>query len=69
MDGTPGAGEEAGGGLVDVGDEFTYEFEARPFGLHLYHCHAPPLAEHIAKVSTARSSSTRRKAARLRTSS
>ena len=49
MDGTPGAGEEAGGGLVDVGDEFTYEFEARPFGLHLYHCHASPLAEHIAK--------------------
>ena len=29
--------------------EFTYEFEARPFGLHLYHCHALPLAEHIAK--------------------
>jgi FtsP/CotA-like multicopper oxidase with cupredoxin domain len=49
MDGTPGAGEEAGGGLVDVGEEFTYEFEARPFGLHLYHCHASPLAEHIAK--------------------
>jgi FtsP/CotA-like multicopper oxidase with cupredoxin domain len=49
MDGTPGAGEEAGGGLVDVGEEFTYEFAARPFGLHLYHCHASPLAEHIAK--------------------
>jgi len=49
MDGTPGVGEEAGGGLVDVGEEFTYEFEARPFGLHLYHCHASPLAEHIAK--------------------
>jgi FtsP/CotA-like multicopper oxidase with cupredoxin domain len=49
MDGTPGVGEEVGGGLVDVGEEFTYEFEARPFGLHLYHCHASPLAEHIAK--------------------
>ena len=49
MDGTPGVGEEAGGGLIDVGKEFTYEFEARPFGLHLYHCHALPLAEHIAK--------------------
>ena len=49
MDGTPGVGEEAGGGLIDVGEQFTYEFEARPFGLHLYHCHASPLAGHIAK--------------------
>lgn len=49
MDGTPGVGEEAGGGLIQVGQEFTYEFEARPFGLHLYHCHALPLASHIAK--------------------
>jgi FtsP/CotA-like multicopper oxidase with cupredoxin domain len=49
MDGTPGVGEELGGGLIQVGREFTYEFEARPFGLHLYHCHALPLAEHIAK--------------------
>jgi manganese oxidase len=49
MDGTPGVGEEAGGGLIQVGEEFTYEFEARPFGLHLYHCHASPLAGHIAK--------------------
>src|SRR3989441_8155702 len=49
MDGTPGIGEEIGGGLIDVGEKFTYEFEAQPFGLHLYHCHASPLAEHIAK--------------------
>jgi FtsP/CotA-like multicopper oxidase with cupredoxin domain len=49
MDGTPGIGEDAGGGLIEVGEEFTYEFEARPFGLHLYHCHASPLAGHIAK--------------------
>jgi FtsP/CotA-like multicopper oxidase with cupredoxin domain len=49
MDGTPGVGEQAGGGLIQVGEEFTYEFEARPFGLHLYHCHALPLASHIAK--------------------
>jgi FtsP/CotA-like multicopper oxidase with cupredoxin domain len=48
-DGTPGIGEEAGGGLIEVGQHFTYEFEARPFGLHLYHCHASPLAGHIAK--------------------
>jgi FtsP/CotA-like multicopper oxidase with cupredoxin domain len=45
VDGTPGVGA----GLIGVGKEFTYEFEARPFGLHLYHCHALPLAEHIAK--------------------
>jgi manganese oxidase len=49
MDGTPGIGEEIGGGLIDAGEEFTYEFDARPFGLHLYHCHASPLAGHIAK--------------------
>jgi FtsP/CotA-like multicopper oxidase with cupredoxin domain len=49
MDGTPGIGEDAGGGLIEIGEEFTYEFDARPFGLHLYHCHASPLAGHIAK--------------------
>jgi FtsP/CotA-like multicopper oxidase with cupredoxin domain len=49
MDGAPGIGEEIGGGLIDVGEEFTYEFDAHPFGLHLYHCHASPLAGHIAK--------------------
>jgi FtsP/CotA-like multicopper oxidase with cupredoxin domain len=32
-----------------VGGSFTYEFDARPYGLHLYHCHASPLAGHIAK--------------------
>jgi FtsP/CotA-like multicopper oxidase with cupredoxin domain len=36
-------------GIVDKGGEFTYEFDAEPFGLHLYHCHAAPLAKHIAK--------------------
>jgi FtsP/CotA-like multicopper oxidase with cupredoxin domain len=49
MDGTPGVGEQAGGGLIAAGEKFTYEFDARPFGLHLYHCHASPLAGHIAK--------------------
>ena len=49
MDGVPGVGEEIGGGLIDVGEKFTYEFDARPFGLQLYHCHASPLAGHIAK--------------------
>ena len=49
MDGTPGIGEQGGGGLIEVGEDFTYEFDAGPFGLHLYHCHASPLAGHIAK--------------------
>lgn len=33
--------------VVAPGDEFTYEFEARPAGVHPYHCHVPPLREHI----------------------
>ncbi len=49
MDGMPGIGEEIGGGLIEPGESFTYEFDAAPFGMHLYHCHASPLAEHIAK--------------------
>lgn len=43
MDGVLGAG------LIDPGEEFIYEFDARPFGCHLYHCHALPLKRHIAK--------------------
>ncbi len=35
--------------VVDPGQTFVYEFEARPFGLHLYHCHTVPLKKHIAK--------------------
>ncbi len=31
------------------GRDFTYEFTAEPFGLHLYHCHAVPLKRHIHK--------------------
>lgn len=46
MDGVPGSGP---GGYVQPGDRFTYEFDAEPFGLHLYHCHVFPLARHIAK--------------------
>jgi FtsP/CotA-like multicopper oxidase with cupredoxin domain len=49
MDGVPGIGEDAGGGLVEPGERFTYEFDANPFGLHHYHCHASPLAVHISK--------------------
>jgi FtsP/CotA-like multicopper oxidase with cupredoxin domain len=45
MDGVPGVGA----GLLENGQETTYEFIAEPFGLHHYHCHAGPLAEHIAR--------------------
>jgi FtsP/CotA-like multicopper oxidase with cupredoxin domain len=45
VDGVPGAGP----GLIQPGQSFTYEFDAEPYGLHLYHCHAFPLARHIAK--------------------
>jgi FtsP/CotA-like multicopper oxidase with cupredoxin domain len=34
---------------IDVGKSFTYEFDADPFGLHLYHCHVQPLKRHIHK--------------------
>ncbi|CAN7502417.1 multicopper oxidase domain-containing protein [Pararhizobium sp. LjRoot255] len=43
MDGVPGAG------VIGPGEEFVYEFDAKPFGCHLYHCHALPLARHIHK--------------------
>ena len=35
--------------LVSPGREFTYEFDAEPFGMHLYHCHTSPLRKHIEK--------------------
>src|ERR687887_302834 len=35
--------------VVEPGASFTYEFPARPYGMHLYHCHATPLKKHIAK--------------------
>jgi FtsP/CotA-like multicopper oxidase with cupredoxin domain len=35
--------------IVNPGEEFTYEFPARPYGMHLYHCHATPLKKHIHK--------------------
>ncbi|MCC6190931.1 MAG: multicopper oxidase domain-containing protein [Anaerolineales bacterium] len=34
---------------VNPGERFVYEFDAKPFGLHLYHCHAVPLKRHIHK--------------------
>jgi FtsP/CotA-like multicopper oxidase with cupredoxin domain len=35
--------------MVEPGETFIYEFDAEPFGLHLYHCHAIPLKRHIHK--------------------
>ncbi len=35
--------------VVNPGESFSYEFVARPFGLHLYHCHTMPLKRHIHK--------------------
>ena len=35
--------------VVQPGGKFTYEFDAKPFGLHPYHCHTIPLARHIHK--------------------
>ena len=35
--------------IVEPGDEFTYEFEARPAGFHPYHCHSTPLKKHLHK--------------------
>jgi FtsP/CotA-like multicopper oxidase with cupredoxin domain len=49
MDGMPGIGEDIGGGQIESGERFSYEFDADPFGLHLYHCHVSPLASHISR--------------------
>lgn len=35
--------------FVHPGETFVYEFDAEPFGLHLYHCHSHPLTQHIHK--------------------
>ena len=39
----------SGAGIIAPGKSTVYEFNAEPFGLHLYHCHVAPLAEHIAR--------------------
>jgi FtsP/CotA-like multicopper oxidase with cupredoxin domain len=45
MDGVSGIGR----GNINPGESFTYEFNAFPFGCHLYHCHSSPLKRHIHK--------------------
>jgi nitrite reductase (NO-forming) len=32
---------------IPPGEEVTYDLEAGPAGLHPYHCHLPPFAEHL----------------------
>ncbi|MGD9710594.1 MAG: multicopper oxidase domain-containing protein [Thermomicrobiales bacterium] len=44
-DGVTGIGR----GDIQPGEVFTYEFNAKPFGCHLYHCHSTPLKRHIHK--------------------
>jgi FtsP/CotA-like multicopper oxidase with cupredoxin domain len=45
MDGVPGVGA----GMIGTGERTVYEFDAFPYGCHLYHCHAIPLKRHIHK--------------------
>lgn len=45
MDGVP----NIGAGVINTGESTIYEFDAAPFGCHLYHCHAIPLKRHIHK--------------------
>ena len=45
QDGVTGIGR----GDILPGDRHIYEFEAKPFGSHLYHCHTAPLKRHIHK--------------------
>ena len=45
MDGIPGVGD----GVIETGESTVYEFDALPYGCHLYHCHALPLKRHIHK--------------------
>jgi FtsP/CotA-like multicopper oxidase with cupredoxin domain len=35
--------------LIRPNDEYIYEFEATPAGLHLYHCHVPPVSLHMSR--------------------
>ncbi len=43
------ASEMDGVDPIATGKSFVYEFDAEPFGLHLYHCHVQPLKRHIHK--------------------
>ena len=34
---------------IPSGKETEYKLQAKPFGIHPYHCHVPPIGTHIAK--------------------
>lgn len=34
---------------ISFGKETVYEFQAQPYGVHLYHCHVSPVTRHISK--------------------
>jgi manganese oxidase len=40
-------GVEGISGAIAPGQQYTQEFIAQPFGLYPYHCHVPPIADHI----------------------
>ncbi|MBV5260029.1 copper oxidase [Synechococcus moorigangaii CMS01] len=46
-----GVHPEAMDGIKPVrhGQTTTYEFEATPYGVHLYHCHIAPVTRHVGK--------------------
>jgi FtsP/CotA-like multicopper oxidase with cupredoxin domain len=35
--------------MIGPGNSYIYEFDAEPFGVHLYHCHTIPLKRHLHK--------------------
>jgi manganese oxidase len=43
------AADQDGVTPVQPGKRTVYEFDAEPFGLHVYHCHVPPFMRHIHK--------------------
>lgn len=45
MDGVPIVSGDSG--FIPTGHQFTYRFTAGPVGIFPYHCHMPPLQEHI----------------------
>lgn len=47
--GTHAAAADGGFESVAPGGSTTYEFDAEPYGCHMYHCHTGPLAKHLAK--------------------
>lgn len=49
--GMHGARQDGIAGVLEAapGQSVSYEFEAKPFGCHLYHCHSVPFKRHLHK--------------------